>query len=54
MMWPQITMIVLILIEMCCAARLHGKPRDNYNFWYWLVGQVILVTLLYYGDFWHF
>lgn len=48
---PQIIYITLTSIGLLTAARNHGKPRDNSNFWYTFTGSVIGYTLLIWGGF---
>jgi hypothetical protein len=49
--WPQITMIVLIGMEVGLHMANHGKPRDSYNIWLKLIDAAVLVWLLRAGGF---
>jgi len=52
-MWPQITVIVIITINLSIALLKHGEPRtDNHNFGLTLISALIQIALLYYGGFW--
>ncbi len=49
---PQITIIVLLSINLLLCSYLHGKPRkDNYNFWHSFLNAIILISILYWGNF---
>lgn len=50
-MAPQIIYLFLISINLLLAAYLHGKPRDNHNFWYSFVGSLLGFLLLLWGGF---
>lgn len=52
MIWPQITVIVLMSIRVAVNIALHGKPRPEYNLWHSLINAAILTGLLYAGGFW--
>ncbi len=52
MEWPQITLIVLIIIGLVIHASENGKPRGDYNFGLKAIAQGILIWLLYMGGFW--
>lgn len=49
--WPQITFIVLFAISGTITLLNHGKPRENYNFWVWLIAFFIELWLLNAGGF---
>jgi hypothetical protein len=49
---PQITMIILISTSLLLESHLHGKPKTkNYNFWSALFSSSILLSILYWGNF---
>lgn len=48
---PQIIYVILTAISLLGAAHLHGKPRENYNFWTALIGVALGYTLLIWGGF---
>lgn len=50
--WPQITLAVLMVLELGISMGKHGQPRDPYSFWTSLFGAAIVATLLYFGGFW--
>lgn len=43
---PEIILLILWLIDLCLFAHLHGRPRENYNFWAKLISVIILFFLL--------
>ncbi len=49
---PQITIIVILSINLLAGANLHGKPRkDNYNFWHYFLNAIMITSILYWGKF---
>jgi hypothetical protein len=51
--WPQITMAVLMLLEIGFFIAKHGEPRKgNYSVWEKLFSVALLGALLYFGGFW--
>jgi len=49
---PQITILALILVSLVINAKLHKKPKDeNYNFLTSLAHAIILLSILYWGNF---
>ena len=51
-LWPQWTMAGTLLMSFGMVSYKHGKPRDNYNVWVWLIDAAFTVTILYFGGFW--
>lgn len=51
MAWPQITFIILFAISGTVTLLNHGKPREPFNFWVWLLAFAIELTLLIQGGF---
>lgn len=49
--WPQITIIVVLLLNSWVFASKHGQPRGNYNFAYNLIDDAVLLFILYSGGF---
>lgn len=49
--WPQITYAILLLISAGLNLASHGKEREPYNFWVWLISAIIGVSLLLFGGF---
>ncbi len=49
---PQITMIVILVLEIVAAAYLHGTYRKPWNFASTLIAVLILTALLWWGGFW--
>lgn len=39
--WIQISYIVLQVLGFGAICHLHGKPRDGYSIWSWLIGTII-------------
>ena len=50
-MWPQWTMLFLMVLGLGITIGLHGKPRPNYSIWTDLIASAISFTLLYFGGF---
>lgn len=50
-MLPQIIFLVLISLDMGIAIAKHKQPKNNYNIWDSLIGQLIILLLLYWGGF---
>lgn len=49
---PQITIIVLISINLLLVSNLHGQPKkEKYNFWIYLLNSIVLLSILYWGNF---
>lgn len=48
---PQIIMIVLFSISGTVTLLNHGKPKENYNFFMWILASVIELALLFWGGF---
>lgn len=49
---PQITLIVIMSINMLAAAYLHGKPKQGkYNFLHNVLSAIITISILYWGNF---
>lgn len=51
-MFPQIIMILMLLVALCLSANKHGLPKGTENFWSLLLGVIFEVTLLWWGGFW--
>jgi hypothetical protein len=50
--WPQIVLLVIIVLADGMALALHGKPKTgDHNFWSSILSTAIMLTLLYYGGF---
>ena len=50
--WPQIALIVIIMMGFAVQVEKHGEPRmDSYNAWFSLVSLVIVFSILYLGGF---
>ena len=49
--WPQITWIILVSLSLIIVALNHGKPRESYNIFTFLITLAISVTLLIKGGF---
>ena len=49
--WPQGIYLVLLLGQLIIAGLLHNKPREPRSAWAVLVGEVLLIALLYWGGF---
>ena len=53
MRWPQITVIVIMAINLGINLVMHGKPKkEDYNFFKECINDAILIVLLIYGGFW--
>ena len=51
-MWPQIVLIVLVAIGMGIEMTKDGQPKTgNHSFVYGSIGNLITLTLLYFGGF---
>lgn len=50
-MWPQIILLTLYFVSLLIAANEHGEPRKPGNFWLHLVALIIVIGLLYWGNF---
>ena len=50
--WPQIVMLLLTAMSFGIVLSKHGKPRDNYNIFYYLCDSSLALWLLYEGGFW--
>lgn len=49
---PQITLIVIMSINMLAGAYLHGKPKQGkHNFLYTVLNAIISISILYWGNF---
>lgn len=49
---PQITLMVIMSINMLAGAYLHGKPKKgNYNFLETIFNAIITISILYWGNF---
>lgn len=49
---PQFTIIVLYAIALLINAYMHGKPKEgNNNFWISLINAILILSILYWGDF---
>ncbi len=49
---PQITLIVIMSINMLAGAYLHGKPKQGkYNFLHTVLNAIITISILYWGNF---
>jgi hypothetical protein len=51
LVWPQITILILVAFNIGIAATNHGKPRSPYNIYWALIDAVILLWLLTMGGF---
>ena len=49
--WPQITLLVLIGLNLGVGITNHGKPRGNYNALYTIIDAVFLAIILTAGGF---
>ncbi len=54
-MIPQLTILALLMIGLGINITSHGetKKESKYNAWTFLIGEIILWTILYYGGFWN-
>jgi hypothetical protein len=51
-MWPQITVIVLLILGLGVAIGTHGNPKEgNKSFWETFINSFITTALLYWGGF---
>jgi hypothetical protein len=50
-MWPQWTMLFLLVFGLGISAAEHGKPRTNHNFWVQFMTTSLTIGLLYLGGF---
>jgi hypothetical protein len=50
-MWPQIIVIVLIMLNVGLALGKNGEPRSNYSFWSTVFDASLFFILLYWGGF---
>jgi hypothetical protein len=48
---PQIIMLVILALGGGIALALHGKPRDDHNFFLWFISFLITMGLLWWGGF---
>lgn len=49
---PAIIILILVFIELYCAATLHGKPKGGkWNIGTTFLNEAIIVGLLYWGGF---
>lgn len=48
---PQILMLLIIVMGGTITMVNHGKPRGDYNFWYWFISFAITLGLLWWGGF---
>lgn len=53
-MWPQWTLLFVMVLELGIVVGMNGKPRPNpnYSFLASLISSAIFFTLLYFGGFW--
>lgn len=50
--WPQITMLVLLVLGLGISMEQHGRPKTGtHSFWSQLFAAAITFTLLYFGGF---
>lgn len=50
--WQQIVWLVIIIINLGMHLAKHGEPTNSkYNFWAYLIGSVISLSILYSGGF---
>jgi hypothetical protein len=53
MNWPQLTMLVLIALNVGLNLGLDGQPRRyKYSFWIACVGAAVIIFILHQGGFW--
>lgn len=50
---PQIVYLALSGISLLLTAHDHGKPRTNTNFWSSAIAAVIMISILWWGGFFH-
>lgn len=48
---PAIVILILTAMSGTLYMVQHGKPRDNYNFGWWLLSAGIELGILYWGGF---
>ncbi len=48
---PAIIYLILTAVGLLGTAYMHGKPRDNYNFWSVLISTILSMGLLVWGGF---
>ncbi len=51
MAWPQITLIILITINVTIALVQHGQSKGNFNFFFASIDAALLVWILNAGGF---
>lgn len=49
--WPQITLLILVFLQICIHMGKHGEPRGTYNGGWRLLDAASLMILLYFGGF---
>lgn len=50
-MWPQYTILALVLVGLGASLSDHGRPRSAENAWTTLIAAVLNLWLLYMGGF---
>jgi len=48
---PQIITLILFSADLLATAHLHGREQGPWNFWTALVGNSIMVAILWWGGF---
>lgn len=50
-MWPQYTYVILVILSFGFVCYKHGKPRNNWNVFAWMLDCSLGLMLLYAGGF---
>lgn len=49
-----ILLCVIWFTDLLLGAYLHGKPRENYNFWYLMFSHTVIILLTFWAVGWTF